>query len=238
MTPSSSIHGQTSDGSQTGRRKADLAAGDASKIRKGERMQTPTTGFILMDSSQNPIAFNAEAVQILCYPDTASHSAGLGGLLSDRIRSRLFTRSSSDPHSPGVTAFKSGRRLYFCRRFNLAKGVKATAAATLALLLERSSSELISMSEVVRQFNLSPREQQAVEYLLMGLTSKEIADRMNISVNTVKAFLRLVMVKMGVSTRSGIVGKIVTAKSEVYGGVSGITSLDGNEGRRERRGQD
>jgi DNA-binding CsgD family transcriptional regulator len=31
---------------------------------------------------------------------------------------------------------------------------------------------------------------------------------MKISANTVKVFLRLVMVKMGVSTRSGIVGKI------------------------------
>jgi DNA-binding CsgD family transcriptional regulator len=45
--------------------------------------------------------------------------------------------------------------------------------------------------------------------LLQGLTSKEIAARMSISPNTVKAFLRLVMVKMGVSTRSGIVGRVV-----------------------------
>jgi len=47
-----------------------------------------------------------------------------------------------------------------------------------------------------------------VEFLLQGLTSKEIANRMGISPNTVKAFLRLVMVKMKVSTRSGIAGKI------------------------------
>jgi DNA-binding CsgD family transcriptional regulator len=45
--------------------------------------------------------------------------------------------------------------------------------------------------------------------LLEGLTSKEIADRMGISPNTVKAFIRLVMVKMNVSTRSGIIGRIV-----------------------------
>jgi hypothetical protein len=32
---------------------------------------------------------------------------------------------------------------------------------------------------------------------------------MNISPNTVKAFVHLVMVKMGVSTRSGIIGKMV-----------------------------
>jgi hypothetical protein len=48
-----------------------------------------------------------------------------------------------------------------------------------------------------------------VEFLLQGLTSKEIATRMQISPNTVKAFVRLVMVKMKVSTRSGITGKVV-----------------------------
>jgi len=48
-----------------------------------------------------------------------------------------------------------------------------------------------------------------VQFLREGFTSKEIAQRMNISPNTVKAFIRLVMVKMGASTRSGIVGMIV-----------------------------
>jgi len=72
----------------------------------------------------------------------------------------------------------------------------------------------MSMSEVAEQFNLSSREQEVVEFLLSGLTSKEIADRMKISANTVKAFLRLVMIKMGVSTRSGIVGKVVTTKPD------------------------
>jgi len=58
-----------------------------------------------------------------------------------------------------------------------------------------------------QQYNLTSRELQAVELLMDGLRSKEIALRMQISPNTVKAFLRLVMLKMGVSTRSGIVGR-------------------------------
>jgi DNA-binding CsgD family transcriptional regulator len=62
---------------------------------------------------------------------------------------------------------------------------------------------------MLEQFNLTPRELETVRFLVEGLTSKEIAERMNISPNTVKAFLRIVMVKMGVSTRSGVVGKVV-----------------------------
>jgi DNA-binding CsgD family transcriptional regulator len=65
------------------------------------------------------------------------------------------------------------------------------------------------LHDLLLQFDLTPREQEAVMLLVEGLTSKEIAQRMKISPNTVKAFLRLVMVKMDVSTRSGIVGKIV-----------------------------
>ena len=44
---------------------------------------------------------------------------------------------------------------------------------------------------------------------MLGLSSKEIASRMSISPNTVKAFLRVIMVKMGVTSRSGVVGKIL-----------------------------
>ena len=61
---------------------------------------------------------------------------------------------------------------------------------------------------MAKQYNLTSRELQAVELLTDGLRSKEIALRMQISPNTVKTFLRLVMLKMGVSTRSGIVRRV------------------------------
>ena len=233
----SSLHGESpgSDVSQLERRRTDRGPGAASKTNKGGHFHAAITGFVLMDSSHNVIASNPEAVKVLCYPDAPPNGTGLAAFLADRVRSRVFNRWPDDHQSSGVTAFKSGRRLYFCRRFDLAGGAKSCAGATLALLLERSSSELTSMSEVVRQFNLSSREREAVEYLLMGLTSKEISDRMKISVNTVKAFLRLIMVKMGVCTRSGIVGKIVTgclANGFSPPPLDGA-SLHSNEGRRE-----
>ena len=76
-------------------------------------------------------------------------------------------------------------------------------------MLERRCNEAVKLTEIADRFGLTARERETVQYLLEGLTSKEIAQRMKISPNTVKAFLRLVMVKMGVSTRSGIIGRIV-----------------------------
>ena len=52
-----------------------------------------------------------------------------------------------------------------------------------------------------------------VELLIQGMTTKEIAGSLNLSPNTVKSFLRLVMTKMGVTTRSGIVGKVLRRHS-------------------------
>jgi DNA-binding CsgD family transcriptional regulator len=56
--------------------------------------------------------------------------------------------------------------------------------------------------------HLTPREQETVRLLANGFTNKEIAARMGVSVNTVKAFLRSVMLKLGVTTRAGIVGRL------------------------------
>ncbi len=56
------------------------------------------------------------------------------------------------------------------------------------------------------------REREALEYLLEGLSGKEIASRMTVSANTVKAVVRLIMVKMGVSSRLEIVAKIIAGR--------------------------
>jgi len=53
------------------------------------------------------------------------------------------------------------------------------------------------IAEIAERFGLTCREQETVQFLLEGLTSKEIAQRMQNQPNTVKAFIRLVMVKMG-----------------------------------------
>jgi DNA-binding CsgD family transcriptional regulator len=72
------------------------------------------------------------------------------------------------------------------------------------------------LSQVSQQFNLTQREQEVLEYLLQGMNSKAIANRMNISPSTVKAFLRLIMIKTGVSSRSAVVSKIImTQRSSV-----------------------
>jgi DNA-binding CsgD family transcriptional regulator len=77
------------------------------------------------------------------------------------------------------------------------------------LYLRREVSVSDALDQVATDYRLTDREREALIGISMGLTSKELAVRMNISPNTVKAFLRLIMIKMGTSTRAGIVAKVL-----------------------------
>jgi DNA-binding CsgD family transcriptional regulator len=165
-------------------------------------------GFLLLDSSLNPISLNAEAIQILGYPDDPASVRSSELLITGKIRTSLLSQQASS-ESPFVTEFRSGRRHYFCRTFLIGSHAKYPSHPSIAVLLERGPSGFVSLSQVSQRFNFTQREREVLEYLLQGLNSKAIANRMNISPNTVKAFLRLIMIKTGVSSRSAVVGKIV-----------------------------
>lgn len=165
-------------------------------------------GLILVDDSKKPVYYNSEAIRVLAYPEHVKKLNKLGNPLPDEIQSLL--RRQENQHGPMCIAdFMSGRRHYVCRAFPLNHNSGISSRVITGLLLERSAPKSANIHQVAEQFHLTQREQETVGLLTLGLTSKEIASRMNISPNTVKTFFRLVMTKMAVSTRSGIVGKIV-----------------------------
>jgi DNA-binding CsgD family transcriptional regulator len=166
---------------------------------------------LLTDSSLNPISWNDEAIQILSYPAKLPNVRLSETFLAEKIRSSLI-RPDHLAESPFATEFRSGRRRYLCRAFLVDNPDKGPSHAGIAVLLERVTSGLIDLSQVSHQFSLTRREREALEHLMQGLSSKEIADRMNISSNTVKTFLRLIMIKMGVSSRMAVVREIITTR--------------------------
>jgi DNA-binding CsgD family transcriptional regulator len=166
-------------------------------------------GFMLLDDLFQPVAFNPSALEILAFPTKPDRIEHINTFLKDKIRSSLLSRQGKQ-NLEFVREYRSGDRRYICRSFRLdCNGATARSGFSVALLLERHTSSTDALSELTQQFDLTGREREMVTLLLEGLTSKEIATRMQISPNTVKAFLRLVMLKMDVSTRSGILGKII-----------------------------
>jgi DNA-binding CsgD family transcriptional regulator len=192
-------------------------------LKRGNKVHTVPArpGLIVVDASLTVVASNAEALQILTFPNRPETISHLDAWLSNKIRANLLEKPSSPSRLVGE--FHSAKRTYLCRSFvvDLAKNSKTgnhkngsgQSDGLLVVMLERKSNEAVTMAEISETYGLTAREQETVQFLLEGFTSKEIAQRMMISPNTVKAFIRLVMVKMSVSTRSGIVGKIVGRES-------------------------
>jgi DNA-binding CsgD family transcriptional regulator len=170
-------------------------------------MVPSNNGFLLLDAGLNLITSNDPALQILCFPSEASRIKLPKVSLSDQVHTTLLDRRRQGG-PVFVKEFRSGKRLYICKSFQVDCDGHYSVQPAFAVLLERDAASSASLAEISEQFDLTQRERETVEFLLQGLTSKEIATRMNISPNTVKAFVRLVMVKMKVSTRSGIAGKI------------------------------
>jgi DNA-binding CsgD family transcriptional regulator len=169
-------------------------------------------GFLLLDSDLSPIIANRAAAEILSYPNKVKNHKDLDDYLSRRVRMSLVLGDSSRVPT-FVSEFQSGRRRYQCRAFRVNPLIQGGTRCSLAIILERGSNRSPSIAQVSERFHLSTREREVLPYLLNGLTTKEIASGMDISPNTVKVFLRMMMVKMGVSTRSGIVGKAFSENS-------------------------
>jgi DNA-binding CsgD family transcriptional regulator len=179
-----------------------------------ENMSLTRPGLIIVDASFAVVAYNGEALQILAYPDPPSQIGQVDNWLAHKVRTDLARRQAPPRF---VEEFRSARRKYLCRSFPVdlkahkSNGSSSGGGALHLVMLERKSNDTVKLTQISQRFGLTAREEETVRHLLKGFTSKEIAQRMEISPNTVKAFLRLVMVKMNVSTRSGIIGQIVDA---------------------------
>ncbi|PYU25074.1 MAG: hypothetical protein DMG30_06565 [Acidobacteria bacterium] len=144
-------------------------------------------GFILADTEWNPLYANEEAKKIVTYPEGPRRFPSAWALMRKRIFT-LTSKQNSSLASAAHVEFLSGRRKYVGLAIPLAKWRRPPAAAAVAVVLERSGAASRGAAEVSESFRLT------------------IARRMDISPNTVRAFIRMVMGKLGVSTRSGIVG--------------------------------
>ena len=168
-------------------------------------------GFLLLNSDLSPIFVNRAAAEILSYPHKLGTHKNLEEYLASRVRTSLVAGKSSRVTTL-VSEYQSGNRLYQCRAYRVNVVAHEDSECSLAVILERGSNRSFSIDQVSDRFHLTIREREVLQYLLNGLTTKQIASGMEISPNTVKAFLRMIMVKMGVSTRSGIVGRALAEK--------------------------
>jgi len=203
----------------------DKSSGNGHHLSHG-RGESLAAGFLLLDASLRPLYASEEALAILAYPGVPSKK-DLGNSLQSKIRSLLHTNGNHNGHHNGFSPSKflneiaSGKRRYQLRAFSMKSNLGIERGPAIALLLERSHRGAFNLESLARKFCLTQRERETVDLLIQDLSTKQIASRMNISPNTVKAFLRSVMIKVGAKNRTGIIGRILLASK----GLDGETSL-------------
>jgi DNA-binding CsgD family transcriptional regulator len=181
----------------------------------------PSVGVVLLDAQLRLVHYTGEAATILGY---TGDSVPLDFV---KAASRFQLTNPSKVASPGE--FRSGRRRYRCRAFLLdsdghAASPQATSAHAfgnhadhlqpkIAVVLERVLTQPADITRWSEAYQLTHREHETVKLLMKGLTSKEIANEMSISPSTVKSFLKLIMTKVGASSRTGIIAKILEKAS-------------------------
>ena len=177
--------------------------------RGGELRLTPrqVEGVVILDSNLRILAFDDGAVAIL----KGSHQPAPGTEWAMHLpREILDSLQNGFIHDPASRKLRVcvGSPAYICRIHEAQSRAEGFPGRVTVLHLARDLSMADALSQIGVEYRLTARELQALEGVLLGLASKEVAERMNISPNTVRTFLRLIMSKMGVTSRSGIAAKL------------------------------
>ncbi|MFQ5579579.1 MAG: response regulator transcription factor [Nitrospiria bacterium] len=98
--------------------------------------------------------------------------------------------------------------VYLFRALLLQRDTKSQGSTHIMILIEKVS-EGVHIEDVRELIKLTQREQIVVQLLSEGKTNKEIAVYMDIGEYTVKDHMKRIMKKLNVTTRAGIVAKIL-----------------------------
>lgn len=169
-------------------------------------------GMILMDLFFQPIAIDQGATSILAAMSLDQRGQGT----SEQDPALALTRNLGDlmrcAEAVGPETMKMSFHVgdfAYTGCIHVVEPHNGAREALMVLHLKRDDSAYHPLAQVGAYYNLTERELETLKGIALGLTNKELAQRMNISPNTVKTFLRLVMVKMGVTRRTGIVAKLL-----------------------------
>lgn len=124
-----------------------------------------------------------------------------------------FSGGPNDEGTRHIAMLESHRRKYVVKGITLSGNPALKEEKQYLFIMERASPESANLSMVFRQYKLNNREQEIVRLLLLGNSNKEIAWDLGLSENTVKGYMKLLMGKLGVNNRAGIIAVLLVGKS-------------------------
>lgn len=164
-----------------------------------DRFAPDLFGLVLLDGDLHVLAANREAVAAV-HPESLSPAQHTLDDLAAEIARRMQA-------GKGPNTFVYGGCTCTVMRFSCAYG---NAGEQINVgIIRRAGDDSRFVASFSRVFNLTRREGEALAMCLRGHGTKEIAHEMGITVSTAKSFLRLVCIKMGVTSRAEILSKVL-----------------------------
>jgi DNA-binding CsgD family transcriptional regulator len=107
-------------------------------------------------------------------------------------------------------------QFYCLRLFKLEKPSDKLQSVYAALLeaIGKPHMDGVDFKRVKGLFRLSKREVDVLDALMLGDTDKQIAGKLGVSVETVRAYLKSIRAKLGVQTRTAIVSAVHSLQVE------------------------
>jgi len=179
-----------------------------------------TTGIVLLTSARRFLYMNRQARELCQHLLMTEHGDAANGSLPkalcdlrDEVLKQLDRSSHvKDWESVEVSRVAGGsERPMFLRGLGFPDAIGINPPCVLILMEEVGSRADRAPIEAKIRFQLTTREQAAIQYLAKGCTNKEIADALGISEPTVKEHLRNIMQKTGTHTRTGILARILAS---------------------------
>lgn len=180
-------------------------------------------------TAKNFVFYNEEAWRILsfstsdnpekkgkgAFPDVIAFCSRWKGLYDKKLAEQKPASQEGNDGGCFVDLLRSYRRQYAVRATVLSGSPSHTTQKhekQYLFTLERVCPSNVNLPRIFRQWNLNKREQEIVQLLLADRSNKEIAGALCLSLNTVKGYLKLLMRKLGVNSRAGIVSILLTGK--------------------------
>jgi DNA-binding CsgD family transcriptional regulator len=179
-----------------------------------QRASTAEGGLVLLDRSLKIIAFDRGATSILKDSNQPGVSPQSGTTLPKEILENIRQCKPGAMSSLRIY-LRIGKNEYMCRACVLEWVNWLASQPMVAVHMSKVSTSNDAVHDATAKYQLTNREQEVLRGISLGLASKTIAYRMDISPNTVKAFLRLIMIKMGVTSRSGIVATMLQNRTNI-----------------------
>jgi DNA-binding CsgD family transcriptional regulator len=158
-------------------------------------------GLVLVDSSLKSIGFDRGGALMLGYAPHLGLKGDLASYIPKEILSTIRARKPLDLALMRIS-FRVGENEYLCRIHVVEAPNRLWREPVLALYLQKATVVNRAVHDITRRYHLTGREAEVLRGMCAGLAPKELAKRLNISPNTVKSFIRLIMTKMRVTTRA------------------------------------